>query len=289
MNQKQHSATIADCAKELGVSDRTARHRIRRSDEYEDLSPASRSLVDQGKKPLSHMVKEHEREQKAAKRKRMAIKAAKEIRPGDDYGVLTGDMRKLSKDVADNSVDMIFTDPPYTREYLPLYADLGEVAARVLKPGGSLICEVGGYALPHVLDALREHLRCWWILGERHTNRLAQMREYGVKVKWKPLLWFVKETRREPREFVLDLVDGTYDKEHHDWQKGQTAAEYYIQRLTEPGDLVFDPFAGSGTTAVVCNRLHRRWLLFEIDADTAMLARQRIRETGEAEVKGDAA
>ncbi len=41
--------------------------------------------------------------------------------------------------------------------------------------------------------------------------------------------------------------------------------EFYMKFLTEPGDLVLDPFAGSNTTGAVAERLQRRWLAFEME------------------------
>ncbi len=40
--------------------------------------------------------------------------------------------------------------------------------------------------------------------------------------------------------------------------------EFFIRFLTDPGDLVVDPFAGSNVTGEVAERLERRWLAFEI-------------------------
>lgn len=41
--------------------------------------------------------------------------------------------------IADNSIDLIFTDPPYGLESVPLYKDLAKLAVKVLKEGGSLV------------------------------------------------------------------------------------------------------------------------------------------------------
>ena len=49
-----------------------------------------------------------------------------------------GDFRQRLDDLPDDSVDLIFTDPPYHKKHLPLYGDLAEVAGRVLRLGGSL-------------------------------------------------------------------------------------------------------------------------------------------------------
>lgn len=42
--------------------------------------------------------------------------------------------------------------------------------------------------------------------------------------------------------------------------------EFFIKLCTRPGDLVLDPFAGTGTTGVVAEALERRWLMTELDA-----------------------
>ena len=40
-------------------------------------------------------------------------------------------------------------------------------------------------------------------------------------------------------------------------------ADFFVELLTEPGDLVLDPFAGSNTTGATAERLGRRWVSFE--------------------------
>ena len=40
--------------------------------------------------------------------------------------IITGDARELAKDIPDNSIDLIFTDPPYAKEYIPLYGWLSK-------------------------------------------------------------------------------------------------------------------------------------------------------------------
>ena len=45
----------------------------------------------------------------------------------------------------------IFTDPPYGKEYLPLYEELAKLAVRVLKPGGSLVFLIGHIILDEVI------------------------------------------------------------------------------------------------------------------------------------------
>jgi site-specific DNA-methyltransferase (adenine-specific) len=55
-----------------------------------------------------------------------------------------------------------------------------------------------------------------------------------------------------------------------------------VADFTDPGDLVLDPFCGSGTTGVACLRLGRRFIGVEKDATYAAVARERL----EAEARG---
>lgn len=48
--------------------------------------------------------------------------------------------------------------------------------------------------------------------------------------------------------------------------------------MTRPGDLVLDPFAGSGTTLVAARNLQRKYVGIELNAEYVALAEQRLSE-----------
>jgi DNA modification methylase len=54
--------------------------------------------------------------------------------------------------------------------------------------------------------------------------------------------------------------------------------EYFIKGSTEKGDLVLDPFMGTGTTAVASKKLGRNWMGFELEQDYIEIANKRIGE-----------
>ena len=56
-------------------------------------------------------------------------------------------------------------------------------------------------------------------------------------------------------------------------------AEYFIDKFTSPGEMVVDPFAGSGTIPAAAKKMGRRWLATEIDRMHVATARQRVAET----------
>ena len=58
--------------------------------------------------------------------------------PSNNITLLEGDFREQSKTIPDDSIDLIFTDPPYTAEYIPLYSDLAVIGHNALREGGNL-------------------------------------------------------------------------------------------------------------------------------------------------------
>jgi site-specific DNA-methyltransferase (adenine-specific) len=75
------------------------------------------------------------------------------------------------------------------------------------------------------------------------------------------------------------LCNGTEEKTPHPTQKPEELFRRFIAGTSQPGDLVVDPFSGSGTTAVVAERLERRWIAGDADPRYVGLARQRLRES----------
>ena len=224
---------------------------------------------------VSRIVHAEEKKDKAESDRKHRIK---ELDGLNIDGFFLGDFREVAKKIPDGSVDLIFTDPPYDRETLPLYGEMAEIAANKLVDGGSLICYLGQYQMDKVLQLMTNHLRLWWTLAVIHLgDDLARMREYGVIVKWKPLLWFVKGTRGDKQTFVMDAVDSpAKEKDHHPWQQAIIEASYYIEKLTKKGGLVFDPFCGGGTTAKASADLGRKFITCDIDAGSLTLAKGRM-------------
>lgn len=214
---------------------------------------------------------------RAAARTEAAARGKVVVLPAD-VEVRHGDFRDVLATLPDDSAQLIFADPPYDRESIPLYGELARIAARVLQPGGSLVTYAGGYALPEVVTEMRLHLQHWWQFAVVHTGRTATVFPRHIKVHWKPMFWFVKGTWTGCGMVDDIIISSPPSKELHDWEQGITEAEYVIEKVTEPGDLVVDPMCGSGTTLIAAARLGRRALGIEIDRARADVARARVHD-----------
>jgi DNA modification methylase len=63
-------------------------------------------------------------------------------------------------------------------------------------------------------------------------------------------------------------------------QKPERLLERLLLALTNPGDLVLDPFSGSGTSVVVAERLGRRWIACDCDASAVAISARRLDALG---------
>jgi DNA modification methylase len=57
-----------------------------------------------------------------------------------------------------------------------------------------------------------------------------------------------------------DVLNSKADKTQHPWSQGTGGVEYIIEHLTEPGELIVDPFAGTATWGRRAVAMGRRWL-----------------------------
>ncbi len=194
--------------------------------------------------------------------------------------LLHGDFRQLSKTIPHKSIDLIFTDPPYASEYVPLYGDLAVIAHDILKEGGSLVTYVGHYAIPNVIELMENAgLTYWWSIAVILSGSFAKHYPRQVTIKWKPLLWFVRGDNLCTTDFLADVVkSNTPSKGLHEWEQSMVEAEHIISRLTVEGQTVFDPMMGSGTTGAAAVQNKRKFIGIEIDSDKFKIAKARIGE-----------
>ena len=184
------------------------------------------------------------------------------------------DFREL--DIEPNSIDLILTDPPYPKEYLPLWGDLAKFAKEKLKDHGYLIAYSGQYHMPEVINYLISELDYVWTFCLYHVGNTQIVNNVNVMCRWKPILIFQKG-RTKFKQTIQDYVESDQrEKTHHDWQQGLPAIQKFIEHFTNPGDVVCDPFSGSGTVALACKNTGRSFIGSEIDTESYNVARRRL-------------
>lgn len=243
------------------------------------------------------------------------------------------DVLELLGALADGSVDLVVTDPPYAiakaawDEFASLdaYVDwcdawLAEVR-RVLAPHGSAyVCGYSEILADVKARSARRFAACKWLVwyyrnkanlgrdwGRSHESILhlraakdvridvdavripynghttrypdriqAVSSQYGGKSKgdtWRP-----HPLGAKPRDVfeIPVLCNGMEERSFHPTQKPEALIEKLILASSQPGQLVVDPFVGSGTTALVAARLGRRWLAGDADGGFVGLVRERL-------------
>jgi DNA modification methylase len=187
-----------------------------------------------------------------------------------------GDARELIREVPDQSIDAIITDPPWgVYGYDPfddpkVFFDIQDEFYRVLKDDSWLVFFYTPKRLPEVISSIRRFSYVWvmpyifFSFGTLSRNPLGSQASYSIILiysKGKPK---IKVARRDTIfSYELPILADTTVKEPQFKPTG-TVAEL-LTVFTREGDAVLDPFAGYGSIPLVCELFGRRWLAFEID------------------------
>src|SRR6266480_3197345 len=107
--------------------------------------------------------------------------------------ITLGNCRELSKKIPDESIDLVFCDPPYLRENIEdnIYGWLAEEANRVLKPGGFCLAYVGDIWKYHAMLQMGQHLTYHWDFVSLGTGYGLMIWSCHVIARHKSILAFV--------------------------------------------------------------------------------------------------
>lgn len=247
----------------------------------EGRARAALAALPEGAQPSSLLRAEEVAREAAYRRRREAADVAARL-SGPSYELRVGDLREAWDDIPDGSIDAIVTDPPYDGDGVPLYVDLARLAARVLRPGRLAAIYCGHLHLDQEMRLLEEGgLTYTWhgvnLLPGQHTRvRVRMMNGHHRSVLLFSAGPYV------PRKWIHDVVvadDGPGGPEArplHPWQQAVGPVVHWVHMTSEPGELIFDPFLGSGTTAVAAIGAGRRFLGGDIEAGNVATTRERI-------------
>ena len=241
--------------------------------------------------------------------------------------IIQGDCLKILNSLPEDSIDLIFADPPYNLQlqnelYRPnmtkvaavedrwdkfaSFSDYDEftlawltACRRILKSTGT-IWVIGTYHNIYRVGKIMQDLG-FWILNDViwvKSNPMPNFRGVRFTNAHETLLWAQKkkgakytfnhhamkalnEDLQMRSDWVIPICSGSErvrinGEKAHSTQKPEALLYRVILSSSNPGDIVLDPFFGSGTTGAVAKKLHRNWIGIEKDDLYIRLAQERI-------------
>ena len=208
-----------------------------------------------------------------------------------ENGILyRGDALEIMRQLPSESIDIVLTDPPYLISYRtnrrkdkthpftneiqnddnPVLIDLfiGE-SFRVMKPNTPFYCFTSWKTAGYFAERIKAHgfrlkNQIVWVKNNHTAGDLKA--QYGQKYEIimyankgrAPFIW-----KRHQDVWFFDKVVGR--EQLHQNQKPVDLLEFVLITHTKPGMVVIDPFIGSGSTAVACEKQGRRWIGVELE------------------------
>ena len=175
-------------------------------------------------------------------------------------------------------VDLVLTDPPYGvnlnyksyddtkkdhADKITLWFDLMRSNSQILAISCGII---NIWKWPQADWSL-----CW------HKPFSVGHSPFGAN-NWEPILVYLKTGKGRRCDRQSDFFDATFMKYDcdHPCPKPIGWALESLRILSKKNELILDPFLGSGTTAIACERLNRRWIGIEIEEKYCEIAARRI-------------
>jgi site-specific DNA-methyltransferase (adenine-specific) len=220
-----------------------------------------------------------------------------------------GDCLDMLKDIPDSSIDLVVTDPPFAIDFKAFRLNYNRLdknvlegyqevpaekyydftrewmghAHRVLKDLGTMYVFSGWNNLKDILNALDD-------VGFITINHLIWKFQFGVftKKKYVTSHYHILFVAKEPKGFKFNKMDhypeDVWEIKREYWKnKKKTPTKLplkivkkILEYSSDPGDIILDPFIGSGTVAVGAKELDRRFLGFEIVKEYHELALERL-------------
>ena len=191
-----------------------------------------------------------------------------------------GDCIEGMKILPDNSVDMVLTDPPYgtTQNKWDTVVDMDAFwneIKRVTKKNSAILIFTQMPFTATVVMSNPKMFRYEWICEKYNSTGFLNAKRMPLKCHENVLVFYEKlptysHTKRiiSNTYFPRDVLKVNWQdsiRGLHPTQKPVSLCEYFIKTYSNKGDIIIDPFIGSGTTAVAAVNTGRKYIGFEQD------------------------
>lgn len=215
--------------------------------------------------------------------------------------LMQGDCLEKMKEIPNGSVDMVLTDPPYNIARKNNFSTMGrsgidfgewdknadlfsyiDQCYRVLGKNGSFVVFNGWKNLGDIArysEALGFVVKD--MLRLEKTNPMPRNRDRRYITDFECAIWFTMPKakwtfNRQDDKYQRPKFTHSIERGLHPTQKSLKLMMDLIRIHTNSGDVVLDPFMGSGTTGVACKNLNRKFIGIELDEDYFEIAKKRI-------------
>jgi site-specific DNA-methyltransferase (adenine-specific) len=202
--------------------------------------------------------------------------------------IVHGDCRTALERFPPRCADLVLTDPPY----LVRYTDRSGRTVRNDNPAANVLdafVEVERLMKPNTFcvsfygwNRVDVFFRAWRRAGLAPVGHLVFVKTYASSARFlrythEQAYLLAKGQPRPPRELIADVLPWHYTGNlSHPTEKSVDTLRPIIAAFTKGGDVILDPFAGSGSTLVAAALLRRRYIGVEIDGEYCELARRRL-------------
>lgn len=206
--------------------------------------------------------------------------------------IIQGDCIQIMKKFPDNSFDLIITDPPYGDNVAYGWNN------KTIKNNENPLINCS--ALVECYRVLKRDSSLYLFTNWKHypflTEFILRYTEFKIRhvVVWKKHNFGLGWAFRHQYELIMVLEKGKphynltnfsdvqtcsciiHNKDNHPHQKPVDLIEKMILHSSKEGDIVLDPFCGSGSTCVACKQTKRKWIGIELDKKYAKMANERL-------------
>ena len=226
-----------------------------------------------------------------------------------------GDAISLLREIPDELVDLVIADPPYNLgkdygnnqdskgfgEYIDFTREWIGESKRILSPRGSIYVFMGVRFISYLFEVLEKEFDFQfnsWIVWH-YTQGMGKTK--GFSPRHDDILFFTKgneytfnlDSVRVPQKFYRDRNNMrganpgdvwqfshvhycNANRQNHPTQKPEGLIERMVLASTREGELVVDPFMGSGTTLRVCQQLNRCAIGIDVNPEYVEMTRNRL-------------
>lgn len=169
-------------------------------------------------------------------------------------------------------VDMVLCDPPYST---PTVASFGRKLEAVSTPAAPFLVFCDDTYSAVLTGLFYQYKQTGLLVWDK--KRIGMGNPYRKRHE---LIFFAHresvELNKEGASHIPTVLEYPIKKEHHGAEKPVELLSLLIGGLCKPGGTVFDPFAGSGSTAVAAQNVGRRWVLCEMDEGYCEIIAKRL-------------